>query len=432
MRCPRKQPLSARTLKLTLLLPTRHVGMATPDHVPEGRGFDEALNYFDGYNDQWTMQWIDNCGENGNVTDFQSPSGGGRRNPSTCSQDDQEGCIFQDDAFAARVLDIISAHDPTTPLFFFFSPHSVHVPLQVPQAFLNKFDFVDFMPRRRMMAMLSYLDDLMGRVVAALKARGLWENMLFVCTGDNGGPIQTLCPSNKTNDLLCDASNNYPLRGGKYGNLEGGVRANGFVAGGLLPPAVRGTRVEGFTAVEDFYSTFAALAGVDPTDHRAAAAGLPPVDGLNLWPMLSGANLTSPRTELVLGAVLGADKTWVQGVTRADGWKLLITNATSGCIAPAWFQSANYPNASSTRQPGLCCGDPHSKGKGCLFNVLEDPYEMVDQSENHPDIVEALRARIEELQAGVYSPQRGGSEHGNAEICATALSHGRFLAPYLP
>ena len=41
------------------------------------------------------------------------------------------------------------------------------------------------------------------------------------------------------------------------------------------------------------YTTFAALAGVDPTDHTAATAGLPKIDGFNFWPRLSGAT-TAP------------------------------------------------------------------------------------------------------------------------------------------
>ena len=46
------------------------------------------------------------------------------------------------------------------------------------------------------------------------------------------------------------------------------------------------------------YTTFSALAGVEARDDRAAAAGLPPVDGLNLWPYLSGQVDKSPRTEI--------------------------------------------------------------------------------------------------------------------------------------
>eukprot|EP01047_Picozoa_sp_COSAG01_P028572 COSAG01_NODE_1924_length_8886_cov_6.780699_10_plen_100_part_00 len=46
------------------------------------------------------------------------------------------------------------------------------------------------------------------------------------------------------------------------------------------------------------YATFCALAGVNKTDERGAKANLPPVDGLNLWPYLSGSAQHSPRTEV--------------------------------------------------------------------------------------------------------------------------------------
>ena len=42
-------------------------------------------------------------------------------------------------------------------------------------------------------------------------------------------------------------------------------------------------------------ATFCGLAGVAVHDAAAEEAKLPPVDSLDLWPMLSGANLTSPR-----------------------------------------------------------------------------------------------------------------------------------------
>ena len=49
------------------------------------------------------------------------------------------------------------------------------------------------------------------------------------------------------------------------------------------------------------YATFAGLAGVtDATDHKAARAGLPPIDSHNMWPMISGANGSSPREEIPL------------------------------------------------------------------------------------------------------------------------------------
>lgn len=59
-----------------------------------------------------------------------------------------------------------------------------------------------------------------------------------------------------------------------------------------------GKKLDGFTHAADWYATFCSLAGVDPFDHRAALANLPPVDGLDLWPYLSGAVETSPRKEV--------------------------------------------------------------------------------------------------------------------------------------
>ena len=80
-----------------------------------------------------------------------------------------------------------------------------------------------------------------------------------------------------------------------------GIRVSAFASGGLIPASRRGTKEEGLTAVWDWYATFCGLAGVDPHDERAEKAGLPPIDSLDLWPLLSGANTTSPRDTIPLG-----------------------------------------------------------------------------------------------------------------------------------
>ena len=107
---------------------------------------------------------------------------------------------------------------------------------------------------------------------------------------------------------------------GKYSQFEGGVRVNGFVSGGALPASVRGTPVDGLISVADWYTTFCALAGVDPTDHKAAAAGLPPVDGLNMWPLLSGQNGTSPRDEVPIGSSVQWDPDIQSNTTVQVRW----------------------------------------------------------------------------------------------------------------
>ena len=77
--------------------------------------------------------------------------------------------------------------------------------------------------------------------------------------------------------------------------FEGGIRVNAFASGGALPEAVRGTKLEGAIHIADWYRTLSHLAGEDPTDHEAAASGLPPIDSLDVWPLLSGASKASPR-----------------------------------------------------------------------------------------------------------------------------------------
>ena len=173
---------------------------------------------------------------------------------------------------------------------------------------------------------------------------------------------------------------------------------------------------------------------MDPTDARAAAAGLPPVDGIDLWPVLSGANATSGRRLQFLGSSDGSpDKgnTIVQGVIRAaDGYKLLIGDAN-----PAFWQGPTFPNSSTTGDfTHLACGDPDAtgaaKGPGCLWNILSDPHETNDVAAVFPHIVAELRSRMAEAQATVYSPTRGPPDHHL--FCKQAIENGGFIGPFLP
>lgn len=58
-----------------------------------------------------------------------------------------------------------------------------------------------------------YLDKSIGRLVEYLEAEGWLENSIIVVASDNGG-----CPST--------GGSNYPLRGLKHSNWEGGVKVN--------------------------------------------------------------------------------------------------------------------------------------------------------------------------------------------------------------
>ena len=188
----------------------------------------------------------------------------------------------EDEIFVEEVLQRINEHDPSVPFFLFWAPHIVHAPLEVPQQYIDKFAWIDYQPRQHYMAMVNFLDDMVGRVVAALKAKGMWDNLLLISTADastaqaalsphpaaltrhppiiplpnqpsqNGGPIYQSGAA---------GANNWPLRGGKMSNWNGGIRINAYASGGLVPAARRGTIEEGLFHGCDAYATFSCPGG---------------------------------------------------------------------------------------------------------------------------------------------------------------------------
>ena len=208
------------------------------------------------------------------------------------------GCEFEDELFREQLMADLREYDPASPddkgLFIFWAPHVVHTPLQVPQSALAKFKHVQDWRRRRYLAMVNYIDGAVGEVIALIKSKGqMWNDTLVVFSSDNGGPVYAAGAA---------GANNFPLKGGKTSNWEGGIRVNAFVSGGLLPESRRGVKVDGLSTIWDWYSTFADVAGVtDVADAKAAKAGLPPVDSISLWPWWNGTADASPRKRILIG-----------------------------------------------------------------------------------------------------------------------------------
>ena len=97
------------------------------------------------------------------------------------------------------------------------------------------------------------------------------------------------------------------FRGGKFSDMEGGIRVPALVTGGLVPLQRRGVKLEGehaYVHISDWFATFLALARVPLAPSHpeidSSGAALPPSDGLNMWPFLSGEVSHSPRVEIPL------------------------------------------------------------------------------------------------------------------------------------
>jgi arylsulfatase A-like enzyme len=58
----------------------------------------------------------------------------------------------------------------------------------VPAAFLERFARVKDARRRTYGAMTAFVDEQVGRLTAALRARNMWDWTIFVLSSDNGGP----------------------------------------------------------------------------------------------------------------------------------------------------------------------------------------------------------------------------------------------------
>lgn len=97
--------------------------------------------------------------------------------------------------------------------FFLYLPYSApHAPTQAPKKYYEQFAHVKDHIQRTYLAMIKNFDDQVGRLLHYIDSIGATENTLVFFLSDNGGAAY-----NGTTD-------NFPYRGGKLTNFEGGLR----------------------------------------------------------------------------------------------------------------------------------------------------------------------------------------------------------------
>ncbi len=229
---------------------------------------------------------------------------------------------------------------------------------------------------------------------------------------------------------------------------------NAFVSGGALPAKMRGARLGGLATVWDWYATFADVGGLPASalvDREAAAAGLPPVDAISLWPYVSGAVPESPRRQVVLGTGDGAANGIVADYSAGHGtggghhggsdggpaaasqanatglWKLL----TDDHILYDGWTGPECPNATYVSPPAGRCAP------FCLYRLDQDPTEHDDLQPAvaaGADPVAAavaadLLARVAAANATGFHPNRGDED---AASCLAAVeTWGGYWGPWI-
>lgn len=98
------------------------------------------------------------------------------------------------------------------PFFIYLAYNAPHTPMQATEKYLSRFSHIENKKRRTYAAMVSAVDDGVGRVLDKLEELDLDENTIVIFLSDNGGPE----PHN--------GSDNGALKGGKGELYEGGIR----------------------------------------------------------------------------------------------------------------------------------------------------------------------------------------------------------------
>jgi arylsulfatase A-like enzyme len=237
------------------------------------------------------------------------------------------------------------------PFFAYLAFNAVHAPMQAPEDEIAKFNTGDPVRDTRL-AMGKRLDDAVGKVVAALKETGTWENTLLFFFSDNGGP-------------LAQSADNTPLRGGKHTDYEGGLRTPFLV---MWPEKLQPGTSDVVVSSLDVLPTVLAAAGVEaPAERRS--------DGIDLIPVLSGAKTPGPRTLYWSSAEEGG---W--WAVRSGDWKLVA-----------------------------------ERDRIELFDLAKDPGESNDLAAMNPDQVARLTALHDAWLAEMAEPVKAGAKKWVAE-----------------
>jgi arylsulfatase A-like enzyme len=182
------------------------------------------------------------------------------------------------DAFSDEAVRFVD-RNRDGPFFLFLSYNAPHTPLEATEVYLARFPDIADRKRRTYAAMVSAVDDGVGRLLDKLEHLQLAEKTLVFFLSDNGGPESK------------NGSDNGPLRGGKSDVWEGGFRVPFAVQWkGTLPA---GAVYHHPVSSLDIFATMAGLAMV-PTDPAR------PLDGVNLVPHLTGGARRPPHETVYL------------------------------------------------------------------------------------------------------------------------------------
>lgn len=318
----------------TFLTGKWHLGIDRIPAHPYRRGFDSSYGHLGASVDYFTHVWIGGLDWHRDGTVLR-----------------EEG--YSTDLIADEAVRLIKDRDKSRPMFLYVAFNAPHTPLQATEAYLNRNVHIADPDRRTYAAMVTALDDGVGRIVAQLDAEGIARDTILIWASDNGGGRNL-------------GASNVPLRGSKGSAFEGGIRVPALIRWpGELPA---GERFDQMVTAQDWFPTLATAAGLETANER-------PFDGLDMWRALRHGEQADRGTVLI--GVSGN-----LAVFR-DGWKFV-----------------------RFRQRGT------GETGEYLFRIEDDPQEVRNLLDAEPELARELMAWLDDFPRGPsvsgFRPQRAG------------------------
>ncbi|CAJ1398023.1 unnamed protein product [Effrenium voratum] len=198
-----------------------------------------------------------------------------------CRSFKQELDDVADEMIRRRSREIITQHDYEKPLFLVHALQLMHLPMQYPKRFAptvtNAREPLNEDLRAATYGALKYVDWVIGDLIDAVKEQDQYDNTLVFLTSDNGGAI-----------YAGTANNNFPLRGGKFNNFDGGQRVNALFSGGWIEGALNHYDLKAFysetvMAMNDVPETLLQMVTGRPFPDGGMRNKPGPLSGIPLW-----------------------------------------------------------------------------------------------------------------------------------------------------
>ncbi len=336
-----------------------YLGSVIDEHNPLQNGFD----YYYGYN-YWASQFYNSTLVWENYTHAGKQKG------------------YNTDVFTDKALDFIkSSIEKDKPFYVQLHYHAVHDSLEpkAPDMYYDKFSSPSY-ELNNFYAHVNAVDVNIKRILDYLASEGRLENTLLIFTSDNGGQVggPSVLPGNA------------PFSGQKGTYFMGGMRVPFFC---YWPAGIReAKRLDHLVSTMDILPTL-----ID------AAGGLVPdtIDGKSLLPLILGNNDAAIHDHLV----------WTGIHSRFWGFmKESIIEPSSRERSQAPFAWAVVKDSYILRHvgpivPGLYKDLPDGADPSThLYRITDDPAEMVDLSEEMPELLKSMRETYRKESAGLPPP----------------------------